>query len=69
MKPKPYIVWSKSEIDINDPFQKKWYLQQVLNYGRAVDITSLDIEELRILLPELNLLPPIKKLWENYFAA
>ena len=44
MKYKRYIVWSKKEIDINDIFQKKWYITQVLTYGRAEDVALLDWE-------------------------
>ena len=69
MKPKTYIVWSKKEIDLNDPFQKKWYVKQVLTYGRAEDVALLDWNEVEKLLPELNLSEDIKKLWENYFGA
>jgi hypothetical protein len=35
MQPKRYIVWSKSDVDLDDPFQKKWYIRQVLTNGRA----------------------------------
>ncbi len=38
IKPKRYIVWSADkEIDLSDPWQKKWYIKQVLIYGRAFD--------------------------------
>ncbi len=69
MKPKRYIVWSKNEIDLNDQFQRKWYIQQVLMYGRTEDIALLDLDEIKILLQQLNLSPIVKNLWENYFAA
>jgi len=69
MHPKRYIVWSKNEIDSNDPFQKKWYIKQVLTYGRAEDIASLDWEEIRRLLPEIDLPADIKRLWNDYFNA
>ncbi len=69
MRPKRYLVWSKNEIDLSDPFQRLWYLQQVLTRGRAEDIAQLDWEEIRSLLPRLNLPPDIHRLWENYFAA
>jgi lysyl-tRNA synthetase class II len=69
MQPKRHIVWSKKEIDLSDPFQKRWYIQQVLMYGRAEDIASLDLNELKTILPQLILPPGIRALWENYFAA
>jgi lysyl-tRNA synthetase class II len=67
IRPKPYIVWSKKEIDLDDPWQRKWYIQQVLKNGIAVDISQLDFDEVRELLPELELPEDVKKLWEKYF--
>lgn len=64
---KRYIVWSKNKIDLNDSWQRKWYIKQVLTYGRSEDIAQLDWEEVRMMLDELNLTPNIKRLWENYF--
>lgn len=69
MNTKRYIIWSKNEIDLNDPFQRKWYIRQVLTHGRAEDVASLDWDEIRILLPELDLPSDIKRLWEYYFNA
>jgi len=69
MQPKRYIVWSKREIDLQDSFQKEWYINQVLMYGRTEDIAALDWDEIRLLLPELNLAASIRALWENYFNA
>lgn len=69
MQPKRHIVWSKNKIDLSDPFQRKWYIKQVLTYGRTEDIALLDWEEVKKLLPELKLPPHIKRLWENYFNA
>ncbi len=69
MRPKRYIVWSKNEINSHDPFQRKWYIKQVLTYGKAEDIASLDWEEIKELLSELDLPPYIKRLWNNYFNA
>ncbi|MBU2562854.1 MAG: hypothetical protein KJ568_00220 [Actinobacteria bacterium] len=67
MQPKRYIVWSKNKIDLNDSWQRKWYIKQVLTYGRSEDIAQLDWEKVRMMLDELNLIPNIKRLWENYF--
>jgi len=69
MKPKRHIVWSKKEIDLNDPWQRKWYIQQVLSYGRAEDIVELDWKEIKSLLGDLNLPQTVKRLWERYFSA
>ncbi len=68
MKPKKYIVWSKNEIDLEDPWQRKWYIQQVLTYGRAEDLAQLDWEEIKATLKDLNLPSPVKRLWERYFS-
>jgi lysyl-tRNA synthetase class II len=69
MKPKRYIVWSKKEIDLNDPWQRKWYINQVLTHGRAEDIAALDWEELRSILKNLSLPSAVRRLWEDYFGA
>ena len=67
MKPKRYIVWSRDKIDLRDPWQKKWYIKQVLINGRAEDIALLNWEEIKCLLRELELPLYIKNLWEDYF--
>ena len=69
MRPKRYIVWSKNKIDLDDDWQKKWYIQQVITYGRAEDIVHLNWDEIRSLLGELNLPRHVKGLWEDYFNA
>ena len=68
-EPKRYIVWSKNKIDLNDHWQKKWYIKQVLNYGKASDIKALDLSEVEMMLKDLNLAPEVKQLWESYFDA
>ena len=68
MRPKRYVVWSKNEINLDDAWQKKWYLQQVLTNGRAEDIKQLDWEEVSLLLKELTLPEDIRRVWESYFA-
>jgi hypothetical protein len=30
-----HIVWSTDQIDLDDPFQRRWYLRQALTHGRA----------------------------------
>jgi hypothetical protein len=70
IKPKRYIVWSTDkEIDLSHPWQRKWYIKQVLINGRAEDVAELDWEEIRRLLPELELPKEIKSFWEDYFAT
>lgn len=69
MKPLRRLVWSKSEIDLDDPFQRQWYIRQVLTNGRAQDIAGLDWMEIKSLLPQLNLPCEIARLWEWVFAA
>ncbi|MBI5360760.1 MAG: hypothetical protein HZA48_09300 [Planctomycetes bacterium] len=68
IKPKRYIVWSTDkEIDLADPRQRKWYIEQVLTHGRAEDVAELDWDEIEKLLPELNLPERVVRLWEHYF--
>ena len=68
IRPKRYIVWSTNkEIDLDDPWQRKWYIGEVLSHGKAEDIAELDWEEVRRLLPELNLPKRVRRLWEDYF--
>jgi hypothetical protein len=70
IKPKRYIVWStEKEIDLNNPWQRRWYIKQVLTNGRAEDIAELDWEEIKNLLVELDLPKDIKSLWEDYFGT
>ena len=69
MRPKRYIVWSKNEIDLEDPWQRKWYIQQVLTHGRAEDVAQLDWEEINMLIKEMSLPHEVKGLWKDYFNA
>jgi len=45
MKPPRRVVWSTNVVDLSDPFQRKWYIQQVLCHGRAEDIRTLNLSE------------------------
>jgi len=67
IRPKRYIVWSTDEIDLGSPFQRKWFIQQVLLHGRAEDVAELSAEEIEALLPELSLPEEIRRLWEDFF--
>jgi hypothetical protein len=69
IKPKRYIVWSKEEIDLDDPFLRKWYIQEVLIRGRTEDIREIDLEEVKRILPDLKLPKHIRSLWNDYFAG
>ncbi|MBC7221678.1 hypothetical protein H5T56_01615 [Candidatus Bipolaricaulota bacterium] len=68
VEPKRYIVWSKRELDLSDPWQRKWYLKQVLIHGRAEDVSALDWDEVRRVLPELDLPPAVRRLWTRVLA-
>jgi hypothetical protein len=65
---KRYIVWSKRTLDLTDPWQRRWWIQQVLLHGCAEDVAALDWEEVRQILPSLELPPSVRQLWEEYFA-
>ena len=70
VKPKKYIVWSVDRLlDFSNPWIKKWFINQVLTKGRAEDVAQLDWEEVKRLLPELDLPENIKSLWEDYFDS
>ena len=66
-EPPRHIVWSTTELDIDDPFQRQYYIRQVLLHGRAEDIRTLDLGEVARLLPELRLPTHVHSLWERYF--
>jgi hypothetical protein len=54
MIPPWHLFWSKSKIDLDDPFQREWSIRQILPYGRTEDVARLDWEEARRLLPLAN---------------
>jgi len=64
-----YIVWSTDQLDLNDPFQRRWYLRQVLTHGRADDIRRLDWDEVARELDKLNLPLEIDSLWQRMLAS
>ncbi len=67
MQPKRYIVWSKQDLDLDDRFQREWYIQQVLTHGRAEDVSAFPWIEIKDLLPTLQLPEDVKSLWKHYF--
>ena len=64
--PPRHIVWSTDSVDLSDPFQRKWYVRQVLLHGRAEDIGVLDLGEVVALLDDLNLPPDLYRLWKTF---
>lgn len=69
MKAKSHIVWStRKEIDLEEPVQTKAYIQDVLTYGLASDVSLLDWEEIERALPELKLPERVLRLWRFYFG-
>ena len=62
LHPPAYIVWSTDQIDLSDPFQHRWYIQQVLTHGRAEDIRTLDLDEIAALLDEIVLPEDVRSL-------
>ncbi|MFP3870888.1 MAG: hypothetical protein ACLFVT_08445 [Syntrophobacteria bacterium] len=65
-RPPRHVVWSTDTVDLADPFQRKWYIRQVLLYGRANDVRTLDPEEVARLLDDLNLPEPVYSLWKTF---
>jgi len=68
IRPPIHIVWSTDEVDLADPFQRKWYIQQVLLHGRAEDLKSLDLAEVASVLDDLTLPAPVRSLWRNFLS-
>ena len=64
-----HIVWSTDRIDLSDPFQRTWYLRQVLMHGRAEDIRALDLDEVARRLDDLDLPPAIYHLWRRFLET
>jgi hypothetical protein len=64
--PPTYIVWSTDQIDLSDPFQRRWYIQQVLTYGRAEDIRALKLDEIAAILDEIILPEDVRALWQRF---
>ncbi|OGO35430.1 MAG: hypothetical protein A2W35_18575 [Chloroflexi bacterium RBG_16_57_11] len=69
VNPPPHIVWSTDQLDLSDPFQRRWYLRQVLTHGLAEDIRSLDVEEISRELDQLDLPPEIYSLWKSFLTT
>ena len=63
MKVKRHIVWSKRELDLSDPWQRSWWVQQVLLHGRSEDMTELDL-----FTTERGLILPFSRIAEEGFV-
>ncbi len=61
-----YIVWSTDRLQLDDPFQRRWLLQQTLTRGRAEDIRKLSLNEITLELDNLNLPGEVYSLWKRY---
>ena len=67
--PPRHIVWSTDKVNLNDPFQRKWYIRQVLTHGRAEDLTTLDLDEVAQLLDDLDLPSHVYSLWKRFLET
>jgi hypothetical protein len=69
LHPPTYIVWSTDQIDLSDPFQRRWYIQQVLTRGRTEDIRTLDLDEIADVLGEIILPEDVRSLWQCFLET
>jgi len=69
LRPPAYIVWSTDQIDLSDPFQRRWYIQQVLTHGRAEDIRALNLDEIAVELDEIILPEDVRSLWQRFLET
>jgi hypothetical protein len=67
--PPRHIVWSTDSVDLDHPFQRRWYIRQVLLHGQAEDLRTIDLDEVAGLLDELNLPPHLHRLWKAFLEA
>ncbi len=68
-RPPRHIVWCTDRLDLEEPFQRRWYIRQVLLHGRAEDIRTLDLEQVAASLDDLDLPSHIYCLWREYLDA
>lgn len=64
--PPRHVVWSTDTLDLSDPYQRKWYMAQVLRYGRAEDLGTLNLDEVAQWLEELPLPEDVRALWRAF---
>jgi hypothetical protein len=67
--PPRHIVWSADRVDLADPFQRRWYIRQVLLHGRAQDVRALNLDEVAVCLDDLNLPPDLDRLWRTFLKV
>ena len=69
LHPPTYIVWSTDHVDLSDPFQRRWYIQQVLTHGQAEDIRALKLDEIVAVLDEIILPEDVRSLWQRFLES
>ena len=69
LHPPSYIVWSTDQINLADPFQRHWYIQQVLTHGRLEDIRALNLDEIAAIFEELSLPEDVRSLWQLFLET
>jgi hypothetical protein len=69
LHPPAYIVWSTDHVDLSDPFQRRWYIQQVLTHGRLEDIHTLNLDEVAAALDEMILPEDVRSLWQRFLET
>ena len=69
LHPPTHVVWSTDQIDLSDPFQRRWYIQQVLTHGRAEDIRALRLDEIAAVLDDIVLPEDVRSLWQRFLET
>jgi hypothetical protein len=69
LHPPTYIVWSTDQVDLSDPFQQRWYIQQVLTHGRTEDIRTLNLDQIAAILDEITLPEDVRSLWQRFLES
>jgi hypothetical protein len=54
---------------LSDPFQRSWYIQQVLTHGRIEDIRTLNLDEIAAVLDEMTLPEGVRSLWQRFLET
>ena len=65
IRPPRHIVWSTDEIDLSDPFQRRWYVKQVILHGRTEDVAKLDLHDVAEVIDDPSIPPEVRKLWKR----
>ena len=69
LRPPTHIVWSTDHVDLSDPFQRRWYIQQVLTHGQAEDIRALKLDDIVAVLDEIILPEDVRSLWQRFLGS